>query len=169
MPLAVVKSVFGMLRSGYAANVIPAHCSMKVSVRTPSDGVWDALPGIFDRVLPKLLADTGASHELDYTHGVPPVVNHEGMTSLVRAAATAELGADATTPAVQSWGGDDFAWYLREVPGTYVRVGTHDPSAGGPRLDLHAGSFDVDESSIAVGVRVMVSTVAHYFAGPPPS
>ncbi|MGI9646310.1 MAG: amidohydrolase [Ilumatobacteraceae bacterium] len=164
-----VKVVFGMINSGDAANVIPSHCSMKVSVRTPSDVVWEALPEIFERVLPKLLADTGARHELEYTHGVPPVVNHEAMTSLVREAATIELGVGSTTPAVQSWGGDDFAWYLREVPGTYVRVGTHDPAAGGPRLDLHAGSFDVDEAAIGVGVRVIVRTAAHYFAGPPPS
>ncbi len=163
-----VKVVFGMIESGDAANVIPSHCTMKVSVRTPSDAVWQALPETFERVLAKLLADTDASHELKYVHGVPPVVNHDGMTSLVWDAAAAELGDEATTPAVQSWGGDDFAWYLREVPGTYVRVGTHDPASNGPRLDLHAGSFDVDEDAIAIGVRVMVRTAAHFFAGPPP-
>ena len=52
-------------------------------------------------------------------------------------AATAELGREATTAAVQSWGGDDFAWYLREVPGTYVRVGTHDLGLEGSFIQKH--------------------------------
>ena len=98
---------------------------------------------------------------------VPPVVNHHDATELVRAAAANELGADSITDAVQSWGGDDFAWYLRQIPGTYVRVGVHDPASDGPRLDLHAGSFDVDESAIALGVRLMVATADEFFdAGP---
>ncbi|MDH3705811.1 MAG: hypothetical protein OES57_07065, partial [Acidimicrobiia bacterium] len=73
-------------------------------------------------------------------------------------------GPTAVTDAVQSWGGDDFAWYLRQVPGCYVRLGTHDPADVGPRLDLHAGHFDVDERAIAVGVRVLVATVDRHLA-----
>jgi amidohydrolase len=49
------------------------------------------------------------------------------------------------------------------VPGTYVRLGVHDAERGGPRLDLHAGRFDVDERSIAVGVRMIVATVREFF------
>ncbi len=77
----------------------------------------------------------------------------------VRRAAEGFLDADAITEAIQSWGGDDFAWFTRLVPGAYVRLGTHDPADEGPRLDLHAGHFDVDERSIALGVRLLIGTV----------
>ena len=66
-----------------------------------------------------------------------------------------------STTVEQSWGGDDFAWFTREVPGTYVRLGVRDPA--GPTLDLHAGHFDVDERSIALGVRLLVGTVHEHF------
>ena len=49
----------------------------------------------------------------------------------------------------------------REVPGTYVRLGVRDPV--GPTLDLHAGHFDVDERSIALGVRLLVAAVHEHF------
>ncbi len=160
---ADVKVVFGSIHSGDAANVIPSSCHLRASIRTPSDAVWELLPAIVDRALSHLLSGTGAAYELDYTHGVPPVVNDRAVTDLVRGAAVAELGASAVTDAVQSWGGDDFAWYLRRIPGTYVRIGVHDPAGDGPRLDLHAGSFDVDESAIAIGVRLMVRTAVAFF------
>ena len=60
-------------------------------------------------------------------------------------------------PTEQSAGGDDFAWYAERVPSTYVRLGVHDPASTGPRRDLHASTFDVDERAIAVGVRVLVA------------
>jgi amidohydrolase len=103
------------------------------------------------------VADSGAVVDIDYAHGVPPVVNDPGFTALVASAAADELGTGVVTEAPQSWGGDDFAWYLRQVPGTYVRLGTHDPADPGPRLDLHAGHFDVDERAIAIGVRLLVA------------
>jgi hypothetical protein len=42
-----------------------------------------------------------------------------------------------------------------------VDLGVHDPRSTAPRLDLHAGTFDVDEGAIEVGIRVLVAaTVA---------
>lgn len=158
-----VKFVFGAVHAGDAANVIPTHCELRASVRTPSLGVWERLPELVERELAAVLVGSGADYELDYTHGVPPVVNDEDVTAVVARAARRELGDDGVTPAVQSWGGDDFAWLLREVPGTYVRLGVHDPAGGGPHLDLHAGRFDVDERAIAVGVRLVVEAVHEFF------
>ncbi len=163
-----VKLVFGAIHAGDAANVVPTYCELRASVRTPSVDVWERMSDVVRDELEKLLAGTDAGWELDYTHGVPPLVNAEVVTDIVRRAATAEFGGDAVTPAVQSWGGDDFAWFTREVPGTYIRLGVHNVDAGGPRLDLHAGRFDVDERAIAVGVRAVVASVHEFFASPGP-
>lgn len=157
-----VKLVFGAVRGGDAANVVPSSLELKASVRTPSSDVWEQLPDLVGRALGDLLDGTGAEHDLDYTHGVPPVVNDVSVTRVIRRAVHAEFGASAIVEATQSWGGDDFAWFTREVPGAYVRLGVHDP-ARSERLDLHAGHFDVDERSIALGVRLMVATVREHF------
>jgi amidohydrolase len=159
---SLVKVVFGSIHAGDAANVIPTHCTIKASIRTPSLPVWDQLPAVFERELEALIEATGATLEIAYTHGVPPVVNDRQITGIVGAAAATAFGDDAVEPVQQSWGGDDFAWFTREVPGTYVRLGVRSPD--GPTLDLHAGHFDVDERAIAIGVRLLTATVDRYFA-----
>ncbi len=157
-----LKLVFGAVHAGDAANVIPTHCELRASIRTPSLPIWEALPKIVENELSELLADSDASYELDYTHGVPPVVNSTEITEIVSRAATAEFGPNSVVEVEQSWGGDDFAWYTREVGGTYVRLGVHNRHANGDELDLHAGHFDVDERAIAVGVRLLVATVQEF-------
>ncbi|NNF53796.1 MAG: amidohydrolase [Acidimicrobiales bacterium] len=159
-----VKLVFGAFHAGDAGNVIPSHGVLRASLRTPSSALWERLPELFDQALEEVLADTPAVHRVSYTHGVPPVVNDPGMVEIVRRAGVAQLTEASIRQAEQSWGADDFAWFTREVPAVYIRVGTHNPDNTGPRLDLHAGYFDVDERAIAIGVRIMVAAVHEYFA-----
>jgi len=158
----LVKLVFGAIHAGDAANVIPTQCVLKASIRTPSLPVWDELPTAFDHELRSLIDGSGATVHVHYTHGVPPVVNDAEVTGIVGEAAAAAFGHDSIEAAQQSWGGDDFAWFTREVPGTYIRLGVRSP--GGPTLDLHAGHFDVDERAIAIGVRLLTAAVERHFA-----
>jgi amidohydrolase len=161
----LVKVVFGSVHAGDAANVIPTHCVLKVSVRTPSLAVWDQLPEVFEHEVRSIAAGSGAGVDLDYTHGVPPVVNDALVTETVGVAARSAFGDGCVDEVEQSWGGDDFAWFTREVPGTYVRLGVRDPD--GPTLDLHAGHFDVDERAIAIGVQLLAATVEQFFSERP--
>ena len=136
-----VKIVFGALNAGDAANVIPTQCLLRASIRTPSVDVWEQLPTLVEREISDLVAEGGAVHHTDYVHGVPPVVNDGRLTEIVRRAATREFGAETVVPAVQSWGGDDFAWFTRQIPGTYIRLGRprprqHRPAARSPRRPL---------------------------------
>jgi amidohydrolase len=163
----LVKVVFGAVHAGDAANVIPGHCELRASVRTPSLETWERLPEVVDRAVREVVGDSGAEHRLDYTHGVPPVVNDGAVIDLIERAAVRALGRTAIVPATQSWGGDDFAWYTRRIPGTYIRLGTHTPGSG-PPLDLHAGRFDVDERAIAIGVRLVSAIVEEYFSASAP-
>lgn len=150
--------VFGSLHAGEAANVIPATAMLRGTLRTADRAAWDAAPDLLTAVLTELVEPTGATFALDHERGVPPVVNDVRATDLLAAAASRALGPDAVVPTEQSAGGDDFAWYLERVPGSYARLGVHDPASDGPRLDLHASTFDVDERAIAIGVRVLVAT-----------
>ena len=50
-------------------------------------------------------------------------------------------------------GGGDFAWFLQDVPGAMMRLGTHRP--GGEEYDLHRGDYIVDEGALANGIRVL--------------
>lgn len=88
----------------------------------------------------------------------PPVVNDPDAIAVAERTVVRTLGAAAVEAAPQSWGGDDFAWYTQQVPGAYLRLGTHGPDMG-TNLDLHAGHFDVDERAIGIGVQLLVGIV----------
>jgi amidohydrolase len=162
---AALNLVFGSLHAGDAPNVIPALAVLKGTLRTPEREAWDAAPGHLDAALGELLEHTGAEWTLAHRRGVPPVVNDAAATALLDAAARDALGADRVTATEQSAGGDDFSRYLELVPGSYARLGVHDPASGRPHLDLHASTFDVDERAIAVGIRVLARTALAALAG----
>ncbi|WP_030955035.1 M20/M25/M40 family metallo-hydrolase, partial [Streptomyces sp. NRRL S-481] len=97
-----------------------------------------------------------AKSEINYVRGVPPVVNEPGVTELLRDAMIARRGVDSVVGTEQSLGGEDFSWYLEHVPGAMARLGVRTPGERHVR-DLHQGDFDVDESSITVGVELFTA------------
>ncbi len=68
------------------------------------------------------------------------------------------LGHDGLVATRQSLGGEDFAWYLHDVPGAMARLGTRTP--GGATYDLHQGNLRIDEGAIAIGARVLAEAAA---------
>ncbi len=87
----------------------------------------------------------------------PAVVNDAVATKILYNSALAVVGEDHVQEAPQSLGGEDFAWYLRQIPGALFRLGVTPPDAEG-HVDLHSERFDIDERAIGVGVRMFVET-----------
>lgn len=150
--------VWGTVNAGLAANAIPQAGTLSGTVRMLDRDAWEGAEGLVRGLIEQVVAPTGATVEVDYRQGVPPVVNEVFSTGLLRTGVQAALGPEAVTSTEQSLGGEDFAWYLGHVPGALARLGVRPPDATGPMLDLHRPTFDVDETAIEVGVRVLVGT-----------
>lgn len=148
--------VWGAVNAGVAANAIPQTGTLAGTVRTASRDTWLTLESLVREVVSSLLAPLAVEHSVNYRRGVPPVVNEEVATRIFTHAIEA-LGPDALADTHQSGGGEDFSWYLEEVPGAMARLGVW--SGQGPQLDLHQPTFDLDERALAVGVRTMVNLV----------
>jgi amidohydrolase len=149
--------VWGAVNAGVAANAIPQIGTLSGTIRTASHDTWLTLETVVREVVSTLLAPLGIEHTLVYRQGVPPVVNEEHSTRILTHAIEA-VGPDVLAETRQSGGGEDFSWYLEEVPGAMARLGVW--SGRGSQLDLHQPTFDVDERALAIGVRVLVHTVA---------
>jgi amidohydrolase len=148
--------VWGAVNAGVAANAIPQTGTLAGTVRTANRDTWLTLESIVRETVTSLLAPLGIEHTLLYKRGVPPVVNEEISTRILTHAIEA-IGPDVLCDTRQSGGGEDFSWYLEEVPGAMARLGVW--SGRGPQLDLHQPTFDIDERALAVGVRMLVNTV----------
>src|SRR6476661_5120421 len=148
--------VWGAVNAGVAPNAIPQTGTLAGTIRTASRDTWDSLEAIVREIVSSLLQPLGIEHSLQYRRGVPPVVNEEISTRILTHAIEA-IGSDVLCDTRQSGGGEDFSWYLEEVPGAMARLGVW--SGRGAQLDLHQPTFDLDERALAVGVRVLVNIV----------
>ncbi|MDR2373871.1 MAG: amidohydrolase [Bifidobacteriaceae bacterium] len=157
-PRAVVSLTWGAVHAGEVHNAIPSSAVIKGTLRAGDMRTWHRAAEIVKQAVPLLAGQYGIRVELDYQRGVPPVVNDPAVAGLMSAAARSMLGGNNVLVAEQSMGGEDFAWYLREVPGALMRLGVRIP--GAQPADLHQPDFEPDEGAIQVGVQVLAGTAA---------
>jgi amidohydrolase len=156
-PRAGVSMVWGSVHAGEAFNAIPDEGFVRGTVRILNRDAWREAPEMITKLIRDVVAATGADVEVRYNRGVPPVINDRMASAVIAGAAGAALGADRVVEAEISMGGEDFSFYLEQVPGAMIRLGTGTPGSD-TRHDLHQSGFDVDERCIGYGVRVLVHT-----------
>ena len=159
-PRAALSVVWGRIAAGRAANAIPTAGEVEGTVRGLDASAWHDAPALVERLVHEIVAPYGVTAEVDYRRNVPPVDNEAVSVAILARAVRETEGDDALVGTEQSLGGEDFAWYLRDVPGALARLGTTPPEVPPEdRMDLHQGRFDADERAISVGARVLVAAV----------
>ncbi|QNG36027.1 amidohydrolase [Geodermatophilaceae bacterium NBWT11] len=160
-PRAAMSLVWGAVTAGVAANAIPETGQLRGTVRVLDRDVWDGAEELVRRLIRQVGEASGAEVDVDYVRGVPPVVNDPRGVALLRSAALETVGSENVVLSPQSMGGEDFGWFAEVLPIALARLGTH---GGGAPLDLHRGTFDVDERAIGVGVRLLARTALQALA-----
>ncbi|NYG07577.1 amidohydrolase [Phycicoccus badiiscoriae] len=154
-PRTAFALVWGEVHAGQAANVIPSSGTLAGTLRMLDAKAWTTIGPLLAQAVEHIVAPYGVTAVLEHVQGVPPVVNATEAVEVFRAAAEG-VGLTALGT-VQSLGGEDFAWYLREVPGAMARLGTRTP--GGHTYDLHQGDLVVDDDSVVHGARLLAGAV----------
>jgi amidohydrolase len=157
-PRAGMSLVWGAVNAGIAANAIPQRGHLRGTVRVLDRDAWKDAEDLIRSLVERVAATTGAQVDVDYVRGVPPVVNDPRAVALLRSAALETVGSENVVLSPQSMGGEDFGWFADVMPIALARLGTH---GGGAPLDLHRGTFDVDERAIGVGVRLLARAALH--------
>ncbi len=147
----------GIVRGGERMNIIPESVRLEGTIRTYDDSVRSAIKRRIDEILAGVTAAAGAEYELEYHPYAPPTVNDAGLAAFARDVLEDALGADAVVEVEPVMGAEDFAWFAREVPGFYFRLGTTAPEIGSG--SLHTPDFRADDGAIPVGIRAMSNLV----------
>lgn len=154
-PRTAFALVWGEVHAGQAANVIPSSGAIAGTLRMLDATAWTTIGPLLAEAVEHVVAPYAVTAVLEHVQGVPPVVNDPDAIEVLRAAADGTGLVAVGTP--QSLGGEDFAWYLRRVPGAMARLGTRTP--GGPTYDLHQGDLVVDDGSVVQGARLLAGAV----------
>jgi amidohydrolase len=151
------------VHAGRAFNVIPARADLRGTVRTFGGRFWEQAPQLVEETAQGIATAFGARAEVRYRRLSAPLVNDEGMTTLMRGVATELLGAANVKHGVRTMGGEDMAYFLEKVPGCFAFVGSA-PKNGGASPH-HSPTFDIDEESLVIGAELLSRTAVRYLGG----
>ncbi len=156
-------SVLTVCRQGgsEAHNVIPECASFGGTLRTTQPDDRAMLRDHMHSLATLWEDQSGAEIELDFEDGSPPVMNDAMLIEHAADTITDLFGPQAVYRIPQnSMGGEDFAHYLKHVPGAFLRVGT----ASGPKTEypLHHQRFDLDESALRPTAELMQSILVRH-------
>jgi len=125
----VVLSI-GSFQARATNNVIPDKAVLKGTVRSSNEEVRQQIYEVFKRIVTNTVTALGGEVDIDYKFLIPAVVNDPHITEIARSAAKFVVGKENTLEAETSMGGEDFSYYQKEVPGSFIWLGSGNEEKG---------------------------------------
>jgi amidohydrolase len=160
-PLSPMVLTIGTIEGGYARNIIADKVRMSGIIRMMEEEKRDEIAKTVERICHNTAKTMGGEVEFKRTRGYPCLVNHKGMTDLVKETALTLLGEDNVVEVLPTMGVEDFAYFLQKVPGCFYKLGCGNKEKG-INKPIHSNQFNVDEGCIKIGVALHLSIVLNY-------
>jgi len=154
----------GRLEAGTVHNVIAEHAVLEGTVRSAHQETRERIIQGFERMIQGAADMCNAEIKLKFFDALPAVINDLRATSIAREAAIAVVGKQGLISQGQpSLGGEDFSFYLQQIPGCMVRFGgCREEKVVGP---AHSARFDFDEELFRYGAPWFVQVARTALAG----
>ncbi|MEG0385519.1 MAG: M20/M25/M40 family metallo-hydrolase [Solibacillus sp.] len=139
------------MTGGEAHNIIPE------TVRTTNPIIRQQMPEIIERIVKNTAQSMRGVVDIEYTFGCPAVISDTALLQLFEQVTTElfEYNAIVHMP-VPSMGGEDFAFFLEEVPGFMFRIGTGSDNPNSRRA-LHNHKVEFENEAIYYGIAAMAN------------
>ncbi|MGN1400098.1 MAG: M20 family metallopeptidase [Bacillus sp. (in: firmicutes)] len=147
--------------AGQGYDVIPHTATITGSVRTFDDGLLDQIIEQMNRVIGGVTQSAGGTYTFEFTKGYPAVVNHPEETELLVNSALKVAAPSQVKEMDPVMAGEDFAYYLKEVPGCFFFTGSGTDTINYPN---HHPKFDIDEQSMLQAAKVLATVTLDYLA-----
>lgn len=156
-PLDSAVVTIGMIQGGTRNNILAGEVRLTGTIRTLSEEVRAFVRGRVETICARTAEGSGGSCEVRIQPSYPVLINHREETSRVRDLASRILGPEHVRDnEIPTLGVEDFAYFLRERPGTFWHLGCGKQGSG-TFSPLHSSSFDIDESCLVYGVAVQAA------------
>ncbi len=137
----------GRLIADGATNIIPETARLEGTFRAMDEAWRFEAHALIQRVAEHTARAHGAEAEVEVRVGYPALYNHPEAAALTREAACEYVG-EANTVDLDLWfASEDFAYYLREVPGAFYLLGVGNEAKGITHY-LHTPRFTIDEEAL---------------------
>lgn len=150
---------FGVIEGGNQFNVLPDRVRMAGMFRALSPEVRRIVPSKIKQILDGITTAFGADYELNITPGVPVTINNAEMLSDALLLLKEILGTEKVLYTKTQMGAEDFSLFAERVPALYLLLGVGNKSRGITSM-LHTPEFDIDESSLVLGVNLFSQLIS---------
>ncbi|HZG88236.1 N-acetyldiaminopimelate deacetylase [Paenibacillus sp.] len=148
-PLESAVVTLGVIQGGTRQNIIADHVRLEGTIRTLSEGSMPAVKSRIEALLDGLEAGFGVKAELDYGSNYYQVYNHEAETAAFMDWVRAEQPDVKLIECDAAMTGEDFGYFLKEIPGFMFWLGVDTP------YGLHHAKIEPSEGAIDVAIRLM--------------
>jgi amidohydrolase len=146
---------FCMLHAGDAFNVIPQTAEIKGTIRSFEPEVEQIAYKRLEEIARGVGEAMGCKVDLKIDTITPAVINdHFVSASVKRAAQTLFPNHDLDERGRFTMGAEDFAFYQKNIPGTFFFIGSTNPEKG-LIYGHHHPKFDFDEAALPRGAALM--------------
>lgn len=142
-----------------ATNVIPDEVKMEGTIRTMNEEWRNELHGLLKDMVRGICQAMGGDAEVEVRRGFPALINDHDLTLWAKEKAIEQLGEEHVHDLDIRMTGEDFAYFAKEVPACFYRLGTSN-SEKGIGAPLHTGNFDIDEDALRIGTGLMATLAA---------
>ncbi len=154
----------GSLHGGFTENVIPERVKLAGTLRYTEKRVQEQIHTEIRRAF-EIARTLGGEYELKFEIGTPPMINSPVVSDMISAVAVELLGKQNVLPWKDELGAEDFGCFMERALGAMFALGT---ASDGLQRHLHSPDFDLDESSLPLGVAIFTETALQFLRGKNP-
>lgn len=146
----------GKIHGGTAFNIIPDEVEFEGTVRSTDYQVREWLAKRIGELAESTAQAMRGEVEYEFLYGYPPLVNDPGFTrEFFHSAKKVVMEEDIVEVKIPVMGGEDMAYFLEQVPGTYFFLGSI-LKQDGVQYPHHNSRFMLDESVFVTGTTLLV-------------
>ncbi len=164
---AVEPAVVSICRveGGFNQNIIPDYVELEGTVRTFDNVLRKRISERIEEIVDGITKSNGGNYEYQYDFKYPAVITDEEFTKNVVKSAEKIVGEECLVEVKEPlMGGEDMAYFLEEVPGSFIYLTNMQPYKG-EIYGHHNSKFALDEGQFYKGSAIFVQFALDYLNG----
>ncbi|MCX6180168.1 MAG: M20 family metallopeptidase [Chlorobiales bacterium] len=145
------------IHGGNAPNVIPRQVTMSGTMRTMNEELRSLLQDKLRQVVNHVAEGLGVEAEVKILKGYPVLFNDPSVTEQAEIICGEYIGSENVLQSEPIMTAEDFAYYLKECPGTFWQIGTGTPASQKDNT-LHSPTFNPEEQALEIGSGLLAYT-----------
>jgi hippurate hydrolase len=159
-PMEPTVITVGSFHAGSASNIIPERAELVIGIRSFDEEVRNQLEQRITQIAHAQAESFGMAATVNYQRSYDATINHAKETAYLRSLAVKFAGAENVVDLERPFmGSEDFAYFLKEKPGTYFFLGGQKSPDDKP---LHHPAFDFNDDLLPIGAAFWTELVEDY-------